>query len=235
MATTLPIFDFDQVLPGRFHMPARMTALPLGSGDIALVSPIPIDDGLAGRVSELGEVKFLIAPSLLHHLYLAAAIDRWPRATVLAPASLRAKRADLRIDRALEEGLPAELAASVQALKIEGAPSVDEFAFLHAGSRTLVVTDVVFNVLRPSGWMASVLLFLAGCHGRLAQSRAWRFFIKDRAAAAASARAILALHFDALVPAHGDVVTEDARERLEVALAWMLAGEALVRRSATDP
>jgi hypothetical protein len=99
-------------------------------------------------------------------------------------------------------------------------------------ARTLVVTDVVFNVLRPQGLVANVLLFLVGCRGRLAQSRAWRLFVKDRAAAAASARAVLGLRFDALIPAHGEVVLADARDRLEVALAWMLAGDAVSRTAA---
>ncbi len=236
---SLPVFDFPQVLPGRFHFPIRMTALPLEGGGVALVSPIPIDDALAQQVAALGEVRFLIAPNLLHHLHLAAAIERYPGAAVLAPRALRAKRPDLRIDHDLESGLPAELGRSVQAVKLEGAPAVDEHALVHPATRTLVVTDLVFHVTRPQGLMAHLTLFLVGCHGRLAQSRAWRFFVKDRAAAAASARRLLALDFDTLVMAHGDVVPTGARERLLGALAWMLSGEALAltpsRRSATDP
>jgi hypothetical protein len=224
----LPFFDLHQRLPGGFWFPTRMTVMPLGGDGIGLISPIPIDDVLARKVEALGEVKALIAPNLLHHLYLGAAIARWPRASVLAPAALRIKRPDLRIDRALEEGLPAGFSGSVQALKVEGAPIVDEFVFFHEGTRTLVAGDLVFNVTRPQGLVANVALFVVGCHGRFAQTRAWRFFVKDRAAAAASARSILATRPDALVMAHGDAVQGDAYERLESALAWMLKGHALV-------
>ena len=72
---SLPVFDFPQVLPGRFHVPTRMTALPLQDGGVALVSPIPIDDALAQQVAALGTVRFLIAPNLLHHLHLAAVVQ----------------------------------------------------------------------------------------------------------------------------------------------------------------
>ncbi len=44
--------------------------------------------------------------------------------------------------------------------------------------RALVLTDLVFNVRAPRGIAANVVLWLVGCHGRLAQSRAWRFFIE---------------------------------------------------------
>ena len=223
-ASPLPVFDRDQVLPGGFHMPTRMTVLPLGPGRIALVSPIPIDDAIAAELASLGEVAFLVAPNLLHHLYLGDAIARYPEATVLAPRGLRTKRPDLRIDRALEDGLPEELAAHVEAVRIDEAPSVDEFVFFHRQRRTLVVTDLVFHVREPVGFVAHVTFFLVGCHGRLGQSRAWRFFVKDRKAAAASVERLLALPFEALVVAHGENVPLEARAGLEKALGWMRGG-----------
>ncbi len=61
---------------------------------------------------------------------------------------------------------------------IDGAPAVAEHALFHRPTRTLVLTDLVFNVRAPRGIAANVVLWLVGCHGRLAQSRAWRFFIE---------------------------------------------------------
>jgi hypothetical protein len=151
---------------------------------------------------------------------------------VLAPRGLAAKRPDLRIDAALEDGLPSELAATVRALKIDGAPTVDEFVFFHQPSRTLVVTDLVFHLTAPRGFVAHVVLWLVGCHGKLAQSRAWRLFVKDRAGAARSARALLAWSFDTAVVAHGEILEVDAHDRLARALAWMTSGETLSAPSA---
>lgn len=226
MSTTPLTFDLDQTLPTGLRLPARMTALPLAEGGLALVSPIPIDASIASALSAVGEVRYLIAPNLLHHLYLADAIARYPRATVLAPRGLRRKRPDLRIDGDLEDGLPQDLAAEVEAIRIDGIPSLDEFVFFHRASRTLVVTDLVFHVERPQGFVTHLVLWLVGCHGRLGQSRALRLLTKDRAAAAASAERLLILPFETLVMAHGEIVRERAAERLAAALEPMRAAGA---------
>src|SRR5262245_57597066 len=123
---SLPVFDFAQVLPLGFRFPARMTVLPLGGGQLALVSPILIDDACAAALARLGQVRYLIAPNLLHHLYLPAAHQRYPEAQVLAPAGLARKRPELRIDAtldaALDRGLPPELTAAVDVIALGGAP-----------------------------------------------------------------------------------------------------------------
>jgi hypothetical protein len=217
-------FDYSQTLPMGFRFPARMSVLPLASGTLALVSPIPIDDSLAREIAALGEVRFLIAPNLLHHLYLAGASERYPNARVLAPPGLRFKRSDLRIDATLDAALPDELAASIEVLHIAGAPTFDEYTIFHRSSRTLVVTDLVFNV-RADGPQAHLVLFMVGCHGLLAQSRVWRIGIKDRPAARESVQAILALPFETLVMAHGEIVRVDARAKLAHALRWLAPPE----------
>jgi hypothetical protein len=215
---TLPTFEHMQKLPLGFRFPARMTVLPLAGRKLALISPVPIDEARAAALAELGEVAFLIAPNLMHHLYLGDAARRYPGARVLAPRGLVTKRPDLRIDSLLDEELPRELGEAVAVLRIEGAPRLDEFVFHHPATRSLVVTDLVFNIRQPRGWLAHLLLFLGGTHGRLASSRIWRFLAEDRASVADSVERILALPFDTLLVAHGDVVTVGAHAQLERAL-----------------
>ena len=219
----LSFHEHQQVIPPfGLRLPARMTVLPLAADELALVSPIPIDDVLAAELARAGRVRFLIAPNLLHHLHLSAAQQRYPEAVVVAPPGLRAKRPDLRIERTLDQPLPAPLAAVVDALRIEGAPAIDEFVLYHRPSKSVVVTELVFNVVRPEGWFTHLVLALVGCRGVLAQSRAWRLFIKDRERAAASMERVLALPFTSLVVAHGENVTVRAREQLARALAERL-------------
>src|SRR5262245_6864732 len=120
---SIPVFDFDQVLPPLgFRLPARMTALPLAGGRLALVSPVPIDATMAEQIAALGEVAYLIAPCLLHDLYLGDAIRRYPGARVIAPRGLRARRPDLRIDLALEDALPEDLTRAVDVRAVAGVP-----------------------------------------------------------------------------------------------------------------
>jgi hypothetical protein len=224
----IPSFEYAQTLSGIHHFSVRMTLLPLSAGKCALVSPIPIDDTMASAIAAYGEVQYLIAPNLLHHLYVAAARERYPNARLLAPPALTQKRPDLRIDFTLDRQLPEELSSQVAVQRIEGAQAIDEYALFHRASRTLVVTDLVFNVVRPRGWFAHLVQFVVGCHGRLAQSRVWRFLVRDREATARSIEQLLALPFETLIVAHGEVIHEDARARLAGALSrWARANLAL--------
>jgi hypothetical protein len=227
----LPCFDYAQGYPSKFAVPARMTVLPLAERKLALVSPVPIDDAMADEIAKLGEVALLIAPNLLHHMYLAAAAERYPGARVLAPPGLAAKRPGLRIDGTLDRALPSLLSDSVDVLRIEGAPRVDEFVFFHRAARTLVVTELAFNMVHPRGLLPNVVLFLMGVHGRLAQSRAWRVLVRDRAATAASVSRVLALPFETLVVAHGEIVRHDARAGLAHALRWLAPARAALPAS----
>jgi hypothetical protein len=224
MAETTPTrmsFELEQRLPGGLRLPTRMTALATRSG-VVLVSPIPIDDRIAASLAELGDVSAILAPNLLHHLYLARAKERYPAARVLAYRALAAKIPGVTIDHALDDGLPDDLREDLRGVPVDGAPSVSEMVLLHVPSRALVVTDLFFHVRQPKGLVTHLVLFLVGCHGRFAQSRAWRFFVKDRAKARASAEAIAALPFDEVVVAHGDPVRSGAKEAVVRALSWML-------------
>lgn len=225
---SLPTFDHTQRLALGIRFPARMTVLPLGGGQLALVSPVPIDDACAAAIARLGEVALLIAPNLMHHLYLGDAARRYPAARVLAPAGLVAKRSDLRVDVSLDGVLPAELTQAVDVLRLEGAPRLDEFVFHHRAARSLVVTELVFNILHPPGFLAHVLLAVSGTRGRLASSRLWRTLVEDRARFVASLERVLALPFETLVVAHGELVTDDARAQLAQALRWILPEQNVV-------
>lgn len=206
------------------HFPGRMTTIRLPDGALMLISPVPIDDALAARLAELGEVRHIVAPNLFHHLHLRGAIDRYPEARVYGAPGFPAKRKDVRFDEILGNDAPAAWRDVVAQRLVEGAATVNEVAFLHRPSRSLVVTDLVFNFRSWNTWLTGVVLWLVRARGRPAQSRMWRRWTRDRAAAGASVRDILAWDFERIVPAHGDIIDEHAREVAEQVLAWMRAG-----------
>jgi hypothetical protein len=218
----------DVFMPGGVHFPGRMVVIRLRGGDadggLVLVSPVPIDDGLAAELAALGPVRFVVAPNRFHHLFLVAAARRYPDAQVLVAPGLAEKKPDLGPSQVLGERVPEAWKGQLQAVSVDGAPAMSEVVLLHAPSRTLIVTDLVFNLRTWKGWQTGLVLWMVGCHKRLAQSRSLRWMTRDRAAAAASARRILALDFDRLVMAHGDVVETGGRVALQGTLSHMLAG-----------
>lgn len=219
--------EHDLFMPGGIHFRTRMTVARLASGGLALISPVPIEDAQAAALAELGEVQLLIAPNLFHHLFFAAAAERYPDAERLLAPGLPDKVDGLPPSNTLDPAsLPAALAADFDALLIQGVPKLNEVVFLHRPSGSLIVTDLIFNIHEWKTWITGVVLWVMRAQRRVAQSRMLRMLTKDRAAAAASAQQVLSWRFSRVVPAHGIIIEEDAHEALAGALAWMLAGQA---------
>ncbi|MDP3277552.1 MAG: DUF4336 domain-containing protein [Deltaproteobacteria bacterium] len=209
--------------PG-FWLPIRATVLRKPEGGLVIHSPIRFDDAVVQEINALGPVEVIVAPSLYHHLFVADAKARWPKARVLAPSTLAAKRKDLVIDGVLTEDA---LGEQIRCIAIQGGPMVDEFVFVHRPSKTLLVTDLLFNIHETQGALTPWVLRMMGAWQGTAQSRSWRWLVvKDRAAFAASGQAILREEIQHIVFAHGDVLHHNAKETLRHALQWMLSGAA---------
>src|SRR4029079_19540359 len=88
-------------MSGGVAMPVASTVVRLRDRSLAIYSPIEFDDATAAALDALGEVAHLIAPSRIHHMFVAAAIRRWPHAQVHAASGVRDKQPALRIDHEL--------------------------------------------------------------------------------------------------------------------------------------
>lgn len=218
---------------GLMHFPLRMLVIQTDAG-LVLWSPIQLDAAQMDAIDALGPVAWIIAPNCFHHLYLDAAMRRWPAAQVAVPDGLAAKRKALDLSRAVPlDPLPAALADVFTAIRIDGAPKMNESVLLHRETGSLIVCDLVFNVHHTKRWTASLIYRMVGAWKRVGQSRLWRFFVKDRAAAAASLHRVLALDFDRLIPAHGEVIHTGGQAALESGTPWMQAGARPALRAPT--
>jgi hypothetical protein len=197
--------------PGGVRLPVRSTIVRLRDRSLVVYSPVAIDDALAAAIGELGEVAHLVAPNRLHHVFAAAAAVRWPRATLHGAPGLAAKRPDLRIDRALGRDAEPAWRDQLDVEPIGGAPKLDEHVMFHRASGTLACADLVFHVTRPANLRTRIVLAMVGAGGgRLAQSRVWRLFRRDKAAARASLDRVLAWPIARVAPCHGDPIDVDA-------------------------
>ena len=84
------------------------------------------------------------------------------------------------------------------------------------------MTDLVFNVHECRGMGMPLFLRAVGAWQKLGQSRMWRFFTKDRAAARRSFDDVLTWDFDRHVMAHGEAVDTAAQPLLAAALSAAL-------------
>lgn len=197
-------------------LPCSTTLARLTDGSLAVITPGPLTDDDSEAIEKLGSVTWLIAPNLYHHLYLRPARERFPDARLLVAPGLEKKRADLPVDGILGE---AELPEGLVGYGIRGTPGFAEWVFLHPTSRTLITTDLVFNLGRPSGCLSPLMYGIMGTWNRVACSRLWRSFIKDRPAFDASLGELLELDFDRLVMAHGESIAPNGKTALQEAIA----------------
>ena len=215
----------DLFLPGGVHFPGRMVVVELASGGLLLHSPVPIDAACQAELAALGPVEHIVAPNKLHHLYVEACQQAFPEATTWAAPGLAQKRPDLRFDATLPaSGQSAPpWAADFEPCFIPGIPWMNETAFLHPPSRTLVVTDLFFNLVEVANRRSRWLFTLYGVFGRPTQSPVVWWMTRDVALAGAAAQSLLAWRPERLVPAHGAVVEVDATSVLAAVLQRLIA------------
>src|SRR5262245_45829469 len=116
------------------HLGARMSVVRLAGG-LLLHSPIGLRPELRAEIDALGEVTHIVCPNVFHHVYAKPWTEAYPKATVHAPAGLRAKRKDLRIDEDLDKPHP-DWKGTLIPLHIGGS-QLEETVFVHPASRTI--------------------------------------------------------------------------------------------------
>lgn len=200
----------------------RMTVIRLPGGSLFVHSPMPIDDALRDEVQALGPVGFLVAPNKFHHLYLEGWIEAFPDAKLYGPIGLPEKRKKLRFDGILTEGQPDPGWGGVLDLvQFYGAPATNEVVFLHKPSRTLLMTDLAFNIHEADNWVTRMYLRIGKCEGRLKTTGLMRLVIRDKQAARQSVERMAAWDFDRIVVSHGEVMEHAGPDALRAAFEWL--------------
>ena len=201
---------------GGLHMGARATAVR-GPAGVTLISAVPMAEAEVAELRGLGQVESVVAPNLLHHLFAADAV-RALGGRMIGPAALAEK--GVRLDGALGDGV-APWAGTLEQVVVQGVPKMGETVFFHPPSRTLVVTDLCFNVVRSDSWFTRVFMGMNNAYGKFGPSRLFRTMVKDKVALRESVDRILALDPDRIVTAHGDVLESGGKAALEEGFSWL--------------
>src|SRR6478609_2997771 len=185
------------------RLTTTMTVLRLGNGGLLLHSPIPLTEARRAEVSTLGPITHLYAPNTFHHLWIGEWATAFPAARVHAPAALSKKRPDLRIDRAHGTGAEPTFADTITELPIHGF-RLHESVLVYRPAQTLIVTDLVHNVGRPSDAWSRFYTRTMGFYDRVALSKMLRWTaFSDSVAARKSIDQLLTLPIERLLFGHG--------------------------------
>jgi len=202
------------------HLRMGMTVVRRAGGALWLHSPIAIDDALADKLAALGEVRDIVAPNRGHHRFAAAAKQRFPQARLWAAPGLPHKRKAIPFDVVLSE--PSAW-PELESVFLAGAPMWSEHVFFHVASRTLICTDLLFNIRDEPSAVTRLFYRWLGVWQRFGTNWIWRWQTKDRAALCTSLDRILAWDVRRVVMAHGDPI--------DIAGSAELAGALLALRA----
>lgn len=185
---------------------ARMTVVRLASGALVIISPIRLTKELLTAVSGLGPVTFLVAPSSFHHLFMADWVKAFPDATVLLVPQLVKKRPDLQPAVVMDEALRPSWGPDLRLLYVPGGKMYSEAVFLHVPSKTLILTDLCFNLQAVEGIFGKVMLTLYGIYKKFGPSKAVAIFMGDRARLRRHVDQIATWDFERVIVAHGAIL-----------------------------
>ena len=206
---------------GTCELGARMTAIRLANG-IFLHSPVKLDPELKRQIDELGPVTVVVSPNRLHHLFVGDYFAAYPQAQIYAAPGLLEKRKDLNFHGTLADEPAPQWSRQLEQHLIRGASLMNETVFFHPPSRTLVTSELVFNMQRTESTFDAVVLRMLGDFGAVGVGYPGRLmFLMRREQNRASIDRILQWDFDRIIMAHGDIVESGGKKALRAAFSFL--------------
>lgn len=215
------VIDHEFKMPGGIQIGTRTTLVRLSDGSLFAHALGPADDGDHGEIAKLGAVSQLVAPNLFHNAFVMDWGSRYPGATCYAPPRFDEKVKELEYT-ALTDEAPAAWANDLQQIFVEGSPELEETVFLHPASRTLLLTDLCFNMMHSDSFITRLVMRIMGGYGHFGPSRLAKSFMKDKDAVRRSIEQVLEWDFDRVIVTHGEVLESNGHAMFEQAYAWLL-------------
>ncbi len=199
----------------------RMTVVALEDGGLWLHSPVALDPALKAVLDPIGPVAHVLAPCKFHHLGVGDYVEAYPDARIYAAPGLPKRRRDLHFHEVLSDEAPSAWSNEIDQLVFWGLPFLNEVVFCHRPSRTLVVTDLLFNVQEARSWPLRLFFRLDGAYRKFGLTRLTKLLIRDPAQARADVERILGWDFDRIILTHGEIIETGGKEAFRGAFAWL--------------
>jgi len=222
----------------------------LSTGALAVFSPVSLTQEVRERVDSLGgNVKYIAAPDLQHHLHISAWKKAYPQAQILAPEGLWEKRhtnpefkGEEPFQHVFKKGatnmISEEFDAEFETEYVHGHGS-RELIFLHRPSRTVIEADMLFNLPateqyskapegNPMNLLTKMVLPMLSIGSPAIGQRRFTWYIlsqQDRSAFTESVKRVNQWDFDRIIPCHGDVIETGAKGVWQDVMAWFLQEE----------
>lgn len=132
---------------------------------------------------------------------------------------------DIAVDETLINHVETPWSGEIEHCVIEGHRVLDEVAFLHKCSRTLIITDFIQKHYRLGlPWIWRSIKNAIGILGKTGGvSLDIKLSVRNKTVMRQSIRTILGWDFDHLIVAHGHCLHGNAKEQVANAFDWLIA------------
>lgn len=205
------VADRELVYGRGTRLPLRMVVLAHQPRSLTLYSPVAMDPQTLEALSGLGVVTRIVVPNRFHTLFAGRALDAFPEAVLLVPAS-NAGLGDRFAHRSQTVCEPIRLGEGTELRPVVLRDGLEELVIYHDPAELLVVCDLLFNL--HSGSTTQQLAYrLNGIWRRPALSRLQRLLLlRNRREIARFYRWAMARPFAQISMAHGLLISTRARE-----------------------
>jgi hypothetical protein len=145
----------------------------------------------------------------------------YPGISLYASPGLAGKRKDLAFRSVLEDRAAEEWAADLEQMAFHGFRAVTEIVFFQPSTRTLIVTDLLFNMPDSRPFATRMAARLLGYYRKPGVTGLLRWSIADREALRESLARVLAWDFDRVILGHGDMFDSGGRAAVVEAFGWL--------------
>ena len=216
------VIDHAFEMPGGVQIGTRTTLVRLSDGNIFAHAPGPADDGDHIELSKHGNVTQVVAPNLFHNMFVEDWMSRYEGATCHAPTSFDTKVSGLAYE-VLSDEASAAWSADLDQVFVCGMPKLEETVFFHRATRTLLLTDLCFNMMHSDSFITRLVMRMMGGYGHFGPSRLGKSFVKDKVAMRRGIERILEWDFDRVTVTHGEVLETNGHAMVKQAYAWLAA------------
>ncbi|KAI9832165.1 MAG: hypothetical protein M1819_004516 [Sarea resinae] len=237
---------------GKIKIGGRGTIVRLPNNTLAVFSPVALTPAVQAEIAKLGgQVRYLAATDIEHHIFLSDWKAAFPTAKVLGPEGLPEKRAaqknehvDFDVVYKAEHchgnhpSVDAEFDAVFDIEYVPVHPN-KELVVNYRPDKTLIEADLMFNLpateqysktgLDPnSGVFTKLFGAIQSAHGPATWQKRmlwYGFSSSNRDGFNKSVQRIAGWDFDKIIPCHGDVIETGGKGVFEKVFEWHLQGK----------
>ena len=197
----------------------RMTVVRLGNGDVFVHNAMRLEPGELDWLTSLGPLRGIIAPNKFHGSEAPWLAEQFREASLYAPTSKQKQFAALGLNvRDVASDFPSALAGELECLPMAGT-RIEEAAFLHHPSRTLILCDLAMNMEDVFRGVQGAFMRWNRVGGRFGVTRLTKLlFTRDARALVGSYQRLLERDFDRVIVNHGAVLPSGGRELLRASV-----------------